>query len=169
METFETIFSRRSIRKYTADSVSDELITKIIQAGMQAPSTRNQQPWHFIVIKNREILEEIPKFHPYSKMLKEAYLAIVVCGDLKLCSYKPSWVIDCSAATENMLLAITALGLGAVWLGVYPREERIIPLKKLLNLPEEVIPLSIISIGYPAEEKPKENRFKPERIHYDKW
>lgn len=163
------IFRRRSIREYTGKKVSDELVEKVLRAGMAAPSAGNQQPWHFIVIDDREILNKIPKVHPYSKMLKNASHAIVVCGDVSLQRYEGYWVQDCSAATQNMLLMATELGLGSVWLGVYPVEERVAGIEQLFNLPEGVIPLSIISIGYPAETKEPADRFNPSRVHKNKW
>ena len=163
------IFTRRSIRKYTNQDVSEEMVESLLRAGMAAPSAGNEQPWQFIVIKNRHVLAEIPKFHPYSQMLREATCAIVVCGDLSIEKYPGYWVQDCSAATQNMLLRAQTLGLGAVWLGVYPMEERVAPLKALLGLPESIIPLCILSIGYPAENKPPIDRFDPERIHRERW
>ena len=163
------IFNRRSIRKYTKQEISEEVIEKLLRAGMAAPSAANEQPWHFVVINNKDVLYAIPKFHPYSQMLKEAACAIVVCGDLVLETCKGFWVQDCSAATENILIEATDLGLGAVWLGVYPDKDRITPLKELLGLPETVIPLSIIALGYPTETKTPTDRFNAKRIHRDKW
>jgi len=163
------IFNRRSIRKYTDKKVPDELIEQVLRAAMAAPSAGNEQPWHFIVIDDKDVLNEIPKFHPYSQMLREASCAIVVCGDLNLEIYKGYWVQDCSAAMQNMLVMAQDLGLGAVWLGVYPVEERVKALKELLDLPESVIPLSIMSIGYPAETKEPADRFNPSRIHKNRW
>jgi len=163
------IFNRRSIRKYTEKPVPEELIEKILRAGMAAPSAGNEQPWHFIVINDKSILNEIPKIHPYSQMLKEASHAIVVCADLSLQKYEGYWVQDCSAATENMLIMAQDLGLGSVWLGVYPNENRVKELKKLLGLPENVMPLSIISVGYPAEIKGPADRFNPSRVHRNRW
>ena len=169
METIEAILTRRSIRKYKPDPVPDEVVKELLEAAMSAPSAGNQQPWHFIVIRDRAILDAIPTFHPYSQMLKEAPLGIVVCGDLEKQIHDGYWVQDCSAATENLLLAAHAKGLGAVWLGVYPREPRVIGVKEILKLPDYIIPLCIISLGLPAEEKPPSKRFIPERIHYDRW
>lgn len=163
------IFNRRSIRKYTDKKISDELIEQILRAAMAAPSAGNEQPWHFIIIDDRDVLNEIPKFHPYAQMLREASCAIVVCGDLDLERYKGYWVQDCSAAMENMLIMAQDLGLGAVWLGVYPMEDRVKALKELLDLPESVMPLSIMSIGYPAETKEPVDRFDPSRIHKNRW
>lgn len=163
------IFTRRSIRKYTTQDISEEIIEKIIKAGMAAPSAGNEQPWHFIVINDKSILKEIPKFHPYSQMLNEAGYAIVVCGDESLQRHEGFWVQDCSAATQNMLLMAEELGLGSVWLGVYPVEERVKPLQDLLGLPESVIPFSILPLGYPAEWKEPADRFDKNRIHKNKW
>lgn len=163
------IFNRRSIRKYINKDISEDIIEKIIKAGMAAPSAGNEQPWHFILINDKNILNEIPKFHPYSQMLKEVSCAIVVCGDLSLEKYEGFWVQDCSAATQNMLLMAQELGLGSVWLGVYPLEDRTKALKELMDLPENVIPLSILPIGYPAEAKEPVDRFDPSRIHRNRW
>ena len=169
MDVIQTILSRRSIRKYTSQPVPQELIDELLKAAMSAPSAGNEQPWHFVVIRDRKVLNEIPKSHPYSKMLKEASAAILVCGDLEEERHKGFWIQDCSAATQNILIAAHAKGLGAVWLGVYPREERIDGLRKLLGIPEHVMPLSLISIGYPAEQKPPADRYDTSRIHNDRW
>lgn len=164
-----SIFSRRSIRKYTDKAVPEELVEQVLRAGMAAPSAGNEQPWHFIVIDDRELLNEIPKFHPYSQMLKEAGYAIVVCGDESLQKYEGYWVQDCSAAMENMLLMAQDVGLGSVWLGVYPMEDRVKALKELLGLPESVLPLSIMPLGYPAESRNPVDRYNPSRIHRNRW
>lgn len=169
MDAMEAILSRRSIRHYTDDPVPEELIEKLLLAAMAAPSARNEQPWQFVVIDERRILNEIMKFHPFSRMLSEAKVAILVCGDLNLESFEGYWVQDCSAATENILIAARALGLGAVWLGIYPREERVEKTKALFKLPDHIIPLGLISIGWPAETKPPSNRFDPSRIHHNGW
>ncbi|HHW30697.1 MAG TPA: nitroreductase family protein [Clostridiaceae bacterium] len=163
------IFQRRSIRKYKNKVVPDEAIEKLLRAGFAAPSARNAQPWHFIVINDRNILNEIPKFHPHSKMLSEASHGIIVCGDLSSERVRDFWIQDCSAATQNILLMATELGLGSVWLGLYPNEERVNALKKLLQIPEEVVPLSIIAIGYPDELKDPIDRYDVEKVHYNKW
>jgi nitroreductase len=169
MEAMEAIISRRSIRKYTPDSVTEGEIHELLAAAMSAPSSSNGQPWHFVTITDRQTLDEVPKFHPYSNMIKEAPLAVIVCGDLQLEKGRGVWVQDCSAATENLLVAAHAMGLGAVWLGVYPIEERINGIRKLLGLPAHVVPLCIIVVGHPAEKKPPSNRFNPERVHRNKW
>ena len=169
MQGLDLILSRRSIREYTAQTVSEEEIRQLLGAAMAAPSAGNQQPWHFVVIDDRGILDEIPRFHPYSQMLKEAPLAVLVCGDLKLESHPGYWVQDCSAATENLLLAAQELGLGACWLGIHPREERVSGMRRLVNLPEHVCPLSLIALGRPAKKKPPADRFNASRIHRNRW
>jgi len=165
----EAILSRRSIRKYTKEIIPDNIIKELLEAAMSAPSAVNEQPWHFIVIKARQILDEIPKIHPYSIMLRDAPVAILVCGDLQRQRAPGFWVQDCSAATQNILIAVQAKGLGAVWLGIYPREDRAREFQKLLGIPDHVIPFSLVSIGYPAEQKPPANRYDESRIHYDRW
>ena len=165
----EEIFARRSVRKYKDVPVPHDLIEKVIMAGMAAPSAGNAMPWHFIIIDDRRTLEKITKIHPYANMLKECAAAVMVCGDLLLELYKGFWVQDCSAATENILIEAVHLGLGAVWLGVYPVEERVKGLQNLIGLPENVIPLSIVSLGYPLEKPERINRFDPSRIRRNAW
>lgn len=165
----KNILARRSIRKYTDQSVPEDMINDLLRAAMSAPSAGNQQPWQFVVIRNRSILNDITTVHPYSSMLKEAPCAILVCGDLNRETHKGYWVQDCSAATQNILLAANSLGLGSVWLGVYPREDRVEALRKLLGIPSHIVPLALIAVGYPAEEKEPSNRFDKNRIHYDRW
>jgi nitroreductase len=169
MEAIEAICSRRSIRRFTDQPVTDDVLTELIEAGMCAPSAGNERPWHFIIIRDRNIFDEIPRIHPYAMMLKEAPVAILVCGDLDIEKHKGFWVQDCAAATENILIAAHAKGLGAVWTGIYPMEDRVAQIQKLLGLPENVIPLSLIPIGHPVEEKPRPRRFDGSRVHYGKW
>ncbi len=169
MDAIAAIMTRRSVRKYTGEAVNDQEIEKIVRAGMNAPSAGNSQPWHFVVIKDRDTLLAITKFHPYSHMLKEAGVAIVVLGDTSNERYGAYWVQDCSAAIENMLLAVHALGLGAVWLGIYPREDRVSELSKLIGQPANVKPLGIVSVGHIAEIPAKADRFDPERVHKEAW
>lgn len=169
MKGLEAVLSRRSIRKYTDQPVPDEVVKQLLEAAMSAPSANNKQPWHFVVIRDREILDAIPTFHPYSRMLKEAALAILVCGDTQSQTLEGYWVQDCSAATQNILIAINALGLGGVWLGIYPREERVEGVRKLVGLPDHIMPLSLISIGHPAEKLPPSNRYDASRVHHNKW
>lgn len=165
----DALLNRRSIRKYKDIEISDEIVEILLRAGMAAPSAGNEQPWEFIVLRDKEIMKKITKVHPYSQMLLSADVAIVVCGDESKELFKGFWVQDCSAATENILIAAEDKGLGAVWLGVYPIEDRVNALKNILDLPDSVMPLSIIPIGYKDEEKKPLDRFNKTRIHYNKW
>lgn len=169
MDAIEAMLTRRSIRKYTAEPVSEEAINGLLEAAMAAPSAGNQQPWHFIVIRDRALLDEIPKVHPYAQMVKEAPVAIVVCGDARSTKYKEYWPQDCAAATQNLLLAAHACGLGAVWCGVYPNEERMTPLRELLGIPDGVYPFSLIALGHADEKKPSADRYDTSRVHADRW
>ncbi|MBN2120308.1 MAG: nitroreductase family protein [Candidatus Omnitrophica bacterium] len=165
----DAILKRRSIRRYKSDEVSNDLIKKILEAAMNAPSAGNEQPWHFIVIKNKGGLQKLAESSPYAKMVKDAPCAIVVCGDLNLDKHQGYWVQDCSAASENILLEVTELNLGAVWLGVYPLKERIEYIKEQFKLPENIIPFSIIPVGHPAQEMKPVSRYNQQRIHYENW
>ena len=169
MDTMDAIWTRRSIRKYLNQPVPEELIQKLLGAAMQAPSARNQRPWQFVVIDQQAILAEIPKFMPNAAMAGSAPLAIAVCGDLDLEESEGYWVVDCSAAVQNMLLAAPALGLGAVWCGVYPREQRMEGLRRLMGLPENVVAHSLVVVGYAAEQVPPVDRFQPERVRRNHW
>lgn len=169
MDVLEAINSRRSIRRYTAEPVSEKVVESLLTAAMNAPSGGNQQPWHFIVVNERGILDAVPTFHPNAKMMGEAQVAIIVCGDLRLAKHPGLWVQDCSAATENILLAAHGLGLGAVWTSIYPFPERVDALRKLVGLPEPVIPFCIVPVGFPAVSKPKPDRFDPLRVHRNVW
>jgi nitroreductase len=166
-ELIKTIFARRSIRKYTDKPVSEKAIKTILEAAMAAPSASNRKPWHFIVVTDRKTLDRLAKAHPYGKMLLEAPLCIAVCGDKTISPRY--WVQDCSAATENLLLAVAALGSGAVWLGVYPREGRVNPIRTVLKIPETVVPLNLISIGHPAELKEPRTQYDELRVHREHW
>ena len=169
MELLEGIFTRRSIRKYSDEKLTDEQIRLLLKAGMQAPSAVNCQPWHFLVITSRDTMVEITKIHPYAQMLKEDACAILVKGDTQLEHGPGYWAVDCGAATQNILLAAHGQGLGAVWVGIHPREERKSIFKKLFELPEHIHPFALISIGYPAEIKQPAHRYKEDKIHYQKW
>jgi nitroreductase len=165
----DIIINRRSIRKYKTDAVSQEQIELLLQAAMFAPSANNLQPWHFVVVTDRNILDQITEIHPYAKMLKNAPLAILVCADQKIEKTEGYWVQDCSAAIQNIMLSACGLNLASVWLGVYPRQERMLSIKKLFNLPEHIQPLSLIAIGHPDEQKELPQRYLKERIHTNQW
>ena len=169
MDVLEAIHTRRSIRAYQNKPVPEELIQKLLATAMQAPSARNQQPWQFVVIDDRATLAKIPPFMPNAAMAGNAPLAILVCGDLSLEKSPGYWMVDCAAAVENMLLAAHALGLGAVWCGVYPREARMDGLRQLIGLPKNVIAHSLVVLGYAAEQVPAEDRYRPERVRRNHW
>jgi len=166
-ELIDTIYSRRSIRRYTEEPVSEEQIKTLLEAAMAAPSASNRKPWHFVVVTERETLDRLAEAHKYAKMLHEDPLCISVCGDQSVS--ERFWVQDCSAATENLLLAATALGLGAVWCGVYPSQERVEAISKILGIEAPVVPLNIIAIGHPAEEKEPRTQYDEGRVHREKW
>ena len=169
MDSLDFIMSRRSIRKYSGRKVEEDKVQLLLRAAMAAPSAGNQQPWHFAVIRDRGVLEGLAAASPHAGMLSEAPLGVVVCGDTLQEKYPGYWVQDCSASTENLLLAAHALGLGAVWLGFYPREDRVQKAADILGLPEGIIPFAVIPIGYPAESKEAADRYDPSRIHFDRW
>ena len=168
----ENIMTRTSIRQYTDQPVEQEKVEAMLRAGMAAPTAVNAQPWHFVVINDKTKLNELSAANPRARMLKTAPLAIVVCGDMtKAMEGKGQayWIQDCSAATENILLAAHALGLGAVWTGVYPMEDRMQPISETLKLPASIIPLCTIVIGYPAEQPKPKDKWKPENISYNEY
>ena len=167
----ENIHNRKSVRQYTPEPVSQEHIETMLKAAMAAPTAVNYQPWRIVVVTDRAQLDEMAELLPYAKMLKQAPLAIVVCGETVWMggNENPYWQQDCAAATQNLLLAAEALGLGAVWTGVYPNETLYPKLHDFLNMPPEVQPFCAIPIGHPAgDDKPKD-KWKPENIHYGKW
>lgn len=169
MQTLEAVRTRRSVRQYTSQPVSPAELETLLRAAMQAPSASNSQPWAFVVITDRAILDEIPKFHPYSQMLHSAPLAVLVCADESLVKKPGRWMLDCSAATQNLLLAAHDQGLGGVWLLIWPDAERMEKISQLLGLPEKVYPVNLVALGHPAEFPQPEDRFKPERIHANRW
>ena len=169
MDTLTAIHTRRSIREYQDKNIPEELVLELLKAAMASPSARNQQPWEFVVITDPGLRNQIPAVCPFAQMIVDAPLAILVCGNLKIETAQGYWEIDCAAATQNLLLAAHALGLGAVWLGVHPHETLIDGTKKLFNIPDHVTPLGIISLGYPEETKPPRENYNPERVHRNKW
>ena len=169
MDVYEAIYGRRSIREYTSQPISEDVVQGLLKAAMAAPSAGNQQPWHFVVVDDRATLDAIPAFHPYSAMLKQAPLAVVVCGDQGKEGLGAYWPQDCAAATQNLLLAAHALGLGAVWLGVHPEADRVAKVRELLGIGEDITPFCIVSIGHPAEEKGPAQRYDAARVHRNRW
>lgn len=169
MELLEGIFKRRSIRKYTGQPVGKDVVDDLLKAGMYAPSACNKRPWHFVVISDQKIFDEIIAIHPHARMQKGADCAILVCADEIQAHDKGYWPVDCGAATQNILLAALAKGLGACWIGIYPRAERVAGVKRLLNLPEHIHAYSLISLGYPAETPNQPDRYDASKVHYEKW
>lgn len=169
METIKTIMTRRSVRQYSGKPVAKTQIIKLLKAAMNAPSACNQQPWQFVVIRDRAAMLAVAKVHPYAQMLKTASCAITVCGAPKAEVCKGYWVQDCSAATENLLLAAHSMGLGGVWLGVYPREQRVRDISKLLGIPKSVVPFCIVSVGHPTKKAKPVTRFSGKKVHWEKW
>jgi nitroreductase len=165
------IFGRRSIRSYTSEAVNEAVVQKLLEAAMAAPSAVAKDPWRFVVIRDRRTLSELTVALPNGQMLASAALGIVVCGDLQVAHDKQlSYLLqDCSAAIENLLLSTHALGLGACWLGVHPREQRMSALKQILSLPASVIPVACVAIGHPAETKEPRTRFNRDYVHFEKW
>jgi len=165
----DAIMSRRSIRRYQNRPVEEPILKYCLEAAMAAPSAHNQQPWAFVVIDDRKLLEAIPGFHPYSRMLYEAPVAILVCGDNRDLKSPEFWPQDCAAAVENILLAACSRGLGSVWMGVYPKEPIMQGFRRLLELPEHLVPFALVALGYGAEEKGPSMRYDPERVFRNVW
>jgi nitroreductase len=165
------LFGRRSVRAYQQKPVSDEMVADLLAAAMAAPSACAKDPWRFVVVREPATLRALAAALPNGSMLANAPLGIVVCGDLDAAhANELSYLLqDCSAAIENLLLAAHALGLGACWLGVHPRQPRMEALTKILGLPETIIPVSGIAIGWPAEEKAARTRFDAKYVHNEKW
>ena len=169
----ENIMTRTSVRQYQPErSVSRDTIDTLLRAAMSAPTAVNKQPWAFVVLDTREQLDSLAEVLPYAKMLTHAPLAIVTCGDMSKAiegEGRDFWIQDVSAATENLLLAAHAMGLGAVWTGVYPTTDRTQAVQERLGLPATVIPLAVVPIGYPATDNEPKDKYKPENIHFGRW
>jgi len=170
-DVLTVIHSRKSVRQFTAEPVSRDKIEILLRAGMAAPTAMNKQPWAFIAIDSREILDKLSEELNNNAILLRATAAIVVCGDLNkaVASLPDYWVQDCSAATQNILLAVEGIGLGAVWIGIFPREERVNAVKKVTALPEHLIPLNIIAIGYPTGAEQPKDKWKEENVFWNMY
>ncbi len=171
-QTLKTIHQRKSVRHYTDQQVTKEQLEILVKAGMAAPTAMNKQPWTFVVVHDQQHMDTLASYLPTKKMLNSASAAIVVCGDMNQALEgvgQEYWIQDCSAATQNILLAAESMGLGAVWLGIYPSEKYVNAVSECLKLPEHVTALCVLSIGYPVgDEKPKD-KWKPEKLHWEKW
>lgn len=168
-DAMTTLLTRRSVRAYTESPVSQEHIEALLRAAMAAPSARNKQPWEFVVITDKAQLQAIPAINTFASMAKNAPLAILTCVNTKLDDNLGYGVQSVSAATQNMLLAAHTLGLGAVWTGVYPQEDRMDSVRNMFALPEHILPLALVVIGHPASKPEKADRFLPARIHQNRW
>ncbi|MDP3063485.1 MAG: nitroreductase family protein [Chloroflexota bacterium] len=172
-ETIQSILGRRSIRRYKSTQVDKATIETILRAGMASPTASNRQPWELLVITSREGREKLARAHSYAQMLLTAPVCIVVCGNRE--RFYPEreaedfWVQDCSALTENMLVAAQSLGLGTCWCGVYPRRTRVEAVSKALGLPQGIVPLNLVALGYGDEDPPVKDKWRPDRIHWETW
>lgn len=166
---FDVIYGRRSIRKYQNKPIEKEKLNEVLRAAMYAPSAMNKQPWHFVVCEDRAVLGEIQRIHAHASMLESAPCCIVVAGDLDAQYMEGSYIQDCAAAVENLLLAAYSVGLGTCWLGVYPDPQRQENFRKFFKMPENIKPFCAIAIGYPDEKKELPDRFSESKIHYEQW
>ena len=160
----DLIEKRRSIRAYTHDSVSDTDVKTLLEAAMAAPSAHNTQPWEFIVVRREDLRQQLAGTHQWSDMCAAAPVVFVVCGHAR---HSDHWVEDTSAATENLLLAVTGLDLGAVWIGIYPRTQHEAQVREVLGIPDEVRVLCLVAVGHPAETKPPHTKYDERKVHYD--
>ena len=168
----KNIMTRTSIRAFTDQAVEESKVEALLRAGMAAPTAVNKQPWAVVVVREREQLDRLREAQPNARMLATAQLAIVVCGDMEKAlegAAQSYWVQDTSAATENILLAAHALGLGAVWTGVYPNADRVAAVSEALGLPSQIIPLNVIPIGYPDQSPEPKDTWNPANVHYERW
>lgn len=167
------ILQRKSVRSFTNQPIEKSKLDTLVRAAMAAPTGKDMRPWKFVVVNDKQAMKSLAAQLPYSKMLAEAQAAIVVCGDMSVVDKdgKPStnWTFDCSAATENLLLQAEAMGLGAVWTGAYPYDERVAAVKVALKLPDNIIPLNVIPIGYPKGNPQPKDKYNADNIHYNLW
>lgn len=171
-DLIQLILTRTSIRAFQDKPVSDETVEVLLKAAMAAPSAKNSQPWSFVVIRDRALLEKLGDSLPNAKMTATAPVAVVICGVLEKAlpgEAREYWIQDAAAATENFLLAVHALGLGAVWTGVHPISERIRILKDALHLPDGIEPFCLIPFGYPAVPASVKDKWDPSIVHQDTW
>ncbi len=169
MEVLEAITTRASIRKYTDQPLTEQEINTLLLAGFCAPSAMNKRPWHFLVVREKELLQNIGEHSIYGKMIPRSAACIVVCGDKERTTFPELLTDDCAAAIQNILLAAHGIGLGAVWCGLVKGQEFYQYVKEQLRLPEQIEPEGLIAIGHPAETRGHAERFEPDKIHYETW
>ncbi|MGQ9553206.1 MAG: nitroreductase family protein [Anaerolineae bacterium] len=162
----ETILSRRSIRRYTDQKLTREQIEALLDAAMAAPSANNRRPWHFVVVQEVARRKALSQVHRWAHMIEEAPVAIAVCAES---NGNPFWIDDCSAATENILLAAQAMGLGGVWIGIHPTASYQAAVREILHLPMSIGVHCLLAIGYPAERRPAYSKHDPTRVHWERW
>lgn len=163
----ENILNRKSVRQYSDKKVEQEKIDTILKCAMAAPSGMNKQPWEILVVTDKEKLEKIAEIAPNASYAKNSQVTIIVCGDITVS--EKLWEQDCCAVTENILLAVEALDLGAVWCMAYPSEERVAGIRGLFNLPENIVPLNIIPIGYPLTQEQPKQKYNADKVHVNNW
>ncbi len=169
MDIIEGIMTRRSIRHFTGELISDEQLNTILRAGFQAPNAHNLQPWEFIVVRDKDKIKEIKEFHKYAKMVEEAGTLVVVCGDKDKQEILGLLVSDTSAAIQNILLASHGLGLGAVWCGIYDIYDYVANFSETLNLPDNILPVGMVVVGNKIKDRSTQDRYDETKIHYDNW
>jgi nitroreductase len=171
LEAVEAILSRRSVREYTGIVVPDDVVRELLHAAMSAPSSKGSKPWHFLVINDRKTLNRIPLYFPYAFMIRRAPVAIIICGDESKTAYGVYWTFDCAAATENILIAAHARGLGAVWCGAYKAETpQETSFQDWLGIPKNVVPFAVVPIGYPVKHNHEIlERFDSSIVHVNRW
>lgn len=172
MDALKAILGRKSVRRFSDRPLEKEQLVTLVRAAMSAPSAMDTRPWAFVIVTDRGKLEALAAGLPYAAMAAQAAAAVVVCGVLSRCrpeSPQDYWVQDCSAATENLLVAAEAMGLGAVWTGVHPRQERVELVRRILGLPEDVVPLNLIPLGYPGDDTVPKDKFDGAAVHWESW
>ncbi len=169
MDTMDAIFTRRSIRKYTDKNVSDEIIQELLKAAFVAPSAFDERPWHFVVVNDRKVLNTLADQMEGCEMLQTAALGLLICGDPSLEQFEGYWVQDCAVAAENVLLTAHAHGLGACWIALERIPPREAAARNTLGVPENIVPFALLSIGYPDESLPGEDRYDQSRVHQGQW
>jgi nitroreductase len=169
MDVLTAIHTRRSIRRYTKEPVAPEMIHTLLDAAMIAPSAGTAQPWQFVVIDDPALLAKAPGINPYAAMAVDAPLGILVCGDLSAEKFPGYWVQDCSAAVQNLMLAATGLGLGSVWTGIYPMEDRVEGFRQLCGLPQHIVPLGLVVVGHPDMRAESKSRYSAAKVRHNVW
>lgn len=167
----QNLLRRRSVRRFTDRDVAPDLIERAIRAAMHSPSAANERPWQFIVLRDQALRDQAAVISPYAAMIAQAPAGVLVCGDRSLERFPSQqfWVQDCAAATQSLMLALHALGVGSVWTAVYPLTDRIRGFQEMLSLPESVVPFALVPLGYPESEPTAVDRFESSKVHFDGW